>query len=180
MKKQIVYLTGLMGSGKSTIGPILANTIGYDYLDIDKQIEDNERRAINEIFSTNGEKHFREVEHGVLNDVSKLRSVVVSLGGGTVAKNENLLLVKNTGVLIYLKADPRQIFERLRYKTDRPLLKAPNGGPPSDKQTMDRIRWLIKERDKFYNQADVIVETDDRKVGLTVDEIVRKIRNLIE
>lgn len=180
MKKHLVYLTGFMGSGKSTIGPILANTIGYDFLDIDNRIEDNERRVINEIFSADGEKYFREVEQGVLKDVSKLQSVVVSLGGGTVTKMENLLLVKNTGVLIYLKADPRQIFQRLRFKTERPLLKAPNGDPLTDDQMMERIRWLIKERDEYYGQADVTVKTDDKKIGLTVDEIVRKIRNLIE
>lgn len=180
MKKQIVYLTGFMGSGKSTIGPILANTIGYDFLDIDERIEGNERSAIHEIFSASGEKHFREVEQGVLRDVSKLRSVVVSLGGGTVANDENLLLVKNTGVLIYLRADPRQIFQRLRHKTDRPLLKTPDGQTLSDNQLMDRIRGLINERDRFYYQADVVVKTDDKKIGLTVDEIVRKIRNLIE
>lgn len=180
MKKHVVYLTGFMGSGKSTIGPILANAIGYDFLDIDKEIEDNEQRVINEIFSTNGEKYFREVEREVLNDVSKLRSVVVSLGGGTVTNKENLLLVKNTGVLIYLKADPTQICQRLRYKRDRPLLKTPDGQSLSEEQMMDRIRWLIKERDKFYHQADIIVGTDNKKIGLTVDEIVRKIRSLIE
>lgn len=180
MKKQIVYLTGFMGSGKSTIGPILANTIGYEFVDVDKQIETNERRVVNEIFSTDGEKYFREVEQGVLDDVSKLRWVVVSLGGGTVTRAENLQLVKNSGVLIYLKADPIQILQRLRYKTDRPLLKDADGLPLNEEQMMERIRWMIHDRDRFYSQADVVVKTDDKKIGLTVDEIVKRIRNRIE
>ncbi len=87
---------------------------------------------------------------------------------------------RRTGVLIYLRADPRQIFQRLRHKTDRPLLKTPDGQILSDNQLIDRIRGLINERDRFYCQADVVVKTDDKKIGLTVDEIVRKIRNLIE
>ncbi len=180
MKKQIVYITGFMGSGKSTIGPILANTIGYDFLDIDRRIEEKEHRVIEEIFSTNGEKLFREVEREVLDTVSKLRSVVVSLGGGTITGSDNLHLVKTSGVLVYLKADPRQIFQRLRHRTDRPLLRGLDDSPLSDEQMMDRIRWLIRERNKFYSQADIVVETGDKKVGMTVDEIVRKIRNLIE
>ncbi len=180
MRKRIVYLTGFMGSGKSTIGPILANTIGYNFLDLDKQIEKKKNLSINEIFSTGGEGYFRELEKNVVLQVSKLNAHVISLGGGTVTKKENLETIKNSGVLVYLKANPMQIFHRLRFKADRPLMKNNEGKILSETELLQRIKTLLQEREPFYNQADVIVNTDDKKVGYTVDEIVKKLRHLIE
>ncbi len=180
MKKDIIYLTGFMGSGKSTIGPILANTIGYDFVDVDKTIETTANKTIMEIFSNNGEGYFRELERKVVQEISGTHGSVISLGGGTVTKKENLAVIKSTGVLVYLKADPGEIFHRLKFKADRPLLKSNGGTTLDDGELLQQIMRLIEEREPFYTQADIVVNTGGKKIGHTVDEIVRRIRTLIE
>src|SRR5437016_3591357 len=104
-KKNLVYLTGFMGSGKSTIGPILANSLGYAHIDIDEEIEKVASRKVAEIFRDGGEEEFREIEHRVLVQASKGSHSIISLGGGTIARMPNLTIAKSTGVLIYLKTD---------------------------------------------------------------------------
>ncbi len=180
MRKNIVYLTGFMGSGKSTIGPILANTIGYEFLDIDKTIERTTNKTIIEIFANNGEGYFREVEKRVLQEISNTHGRVVSLGGGTVTKSESLNLIKTSGVLVYLKSDPEEIFHRLKFKADRPLLKGNEGAMLGKEELLQRIVRLMQERESFYTQADIVVNTAGKKIGHTVDEIVRKIHTLID
>jgi shikimate kinase len=180
MRKDIVYLTGFMGSGKSTIGPILANTIGYDFLDIDRTIEVTASKTIMEIFASNGEGYFRELEKRIIHQISSTHGRVVSLGGGTVTKPENLNIIKASGVLVYLKAEPEEIFHRLKFKADRPLLKGTEAMKLENGELLHRIVRLMEEREPFYNQADIIVNTAGKKIGHTVDEIVKKIRTLIE
>lgn len=180
MKKDIIYLTGFMGSGKSTIGPILANTIGYEFVDIDKTIEKTANKTVMEIFADNGEGYFRELEKRAIQEISKAHSHVVSLGGGTITKQENLSIIRSTGVLVYLKAAPEEILQRMRFKADRPLLRGADGTLLSNGQLLERIVRLLREREPFYSQADVIVNSGGRNVRQTVDEIVRKIRTLIE
>ncbi|MBI4549238.1 MAG: shikimate kinase [Ignavibacteriae bacterium] len=179
-KKNLIYLTGFMGSGKSTIAPLLANTLGYDYLDIDTEIQRITGKTISDIFSELGEEYFRQVERQVLYDVSRRNMYVISLGGGTVANQNNVNIIKASGVLVYLKTEPEEIFHRMRFKTDRPLLKTPEGNPLSDEELRVRIQHLITAREPFYSQADVTIVADDRRIGVTVDEIVRHIKHLIE
>lgn len=180
MKKDIIYLTGFMGSGKSTIGPILANTIGYEFVDIDKTIETAAKKTIMEIFADNGEGYFRELEKRAIQEISKAHGHVVSLGGGTITKQENLSIIRSTGVLVYLKMAPEEILQRLKFKADRPLLRAADGTLLSNPQLLEQIVRLLTEREPFYSQADVIVHAAGKKVEHIVDEIVRKIRTLIE
>jgi shikimate kinase len=180
MRKDIIYLTGFMGSGKSTIGPILANTIGYDFRDVDRTIETTANKTVSEIFANNGEGYFRELERRVIQEISNTHGCVVSLGGGTVTKGDNLSVIKASGVLVYLKADPQEIFHRLKFKADRPLLKGGEGTQLGDGELLQRITKLMEEREAFYGHADIIVNTAGKKIGQTVDEIVRKIRTLIQ
>ena len=116
-----------MGSGKSTIGPILANTMGYEFIDLDLLIEKREHRKISEIFSSEGEQKFRWLEREMLKEILLNQLTIISLGGGTVTNNETLELVKHHGVLVYLKSDAEHIFQRLRTKSDRPMLRDDNG-----------------------------------------------------
>jgi shikimate kinase len=180
MRKDIVYLTGFMGSGKSTIGPILANTIGYDFRDVDKTIETTANKTVMEIFANNGEGYFRELERRIIQEISNTHGCVVSLGGGTVTKSDNLSVIKTSGVLIYLKADPEEIFHRLKYKADRPLLKGNEGRRLENGELLQRIARLMEEREAFYAHADIVVSTAGKRIGQTVDEIVRRIRPIIE
>jgi shikimate kinase len=179
-KRNLIYLTGFMGSGKSTIAPILANTLGYSFVDIDLEIEKITGKRVSDIFQDQGEQYFREVEHALLNEVSQRHGCVVSMGGGTIANETNLRLVKSSGVLVYLKADAEQIFRRLKFKNDRPLMKTKEGARLSEDELRNRIRILLEAREPFYCQADVTIATDVSRVGVTVDKIVRLVQRLIE
>ncbi len=168
-----------MGSGKSTIGPILANTIGYDFVDVDHAIEQQQRKSINEIFRENGEEHFRTLERAVLAEILGRTQVVVSLGGGTFADPGNFQRITMSGIVIYLKATPEQIFRRLHHKVDRPVLTDLRGEQLSTDELRARIGELFVRREPFYEMADIVISTDEQRVGITVDRIVKKIASLI-
>lgn len=178
MTNNRIYLTGFMGAGKSTIGPILANTLGWDFFDLDRVIEKNEGKKVREIFEKSGEIYFRELELLVLTKLSKANNVVVSLGGGTISSVEILTLLKNTGRLIYLKTSPEASYKRLRFKRDRPNLINEQNDEPSKEELIGTINGLLESRIKYYEQADLTIDTDSYSVGKTVDRIVRLINNL--
>ncbi len=178
--KNRIYLTGFMGCGKSTIGPILANTIGYEFVDVDRRIEQVEGRSINEIFTDKGEKYFRDLERTVLMKVCMLPRTVISLGGGTMAVAENMEVILATGLVVYLKITPEQLFFRLRHRSDRPLLRSADGSQLSDEELRSRIRLLYEAREPLYARADIVVPTDGTKLGLTVDTIAKLLAGLIE
>ena len=179
-RRSIIFLTGFMGSGKSTIGPILANTIGYNFTDLDTLIEQREGKKIGEIFKLDGEQKFREMERTLLSEVAQRPRSVISLGGGTIANQTTLDLVKGSGVLIYLKAEAEYIYKRLRTKSDRPMLRTAEGELMDSDQLQQRIGELLAGRKEFYEQAHIIIHTDDKKIGNTIDELVRTLRHHIE
>ena len=178
MKKKIVYLTGFMASGKSTYGRILANVLGWNYCDLDQVIVERERREIVDIFKDSGEKYFRELETKVLKELSGFENVVVSLGGGTIVNEENLAICKDTGVVIYLKVPVQRIFERLKRKTNRPLFRdlIIEG---KHKEMIDKIGTMLSEREPYYLKADMVVQTDKRSMGKTIDYIAHQLRRYI-
>jgi shikimate kinase len=99
MKKSLIFLTGFMGSGKSTVGPILAEKFGYDFIDVDELIEKVEGQSIVDIFRERGEIYFRNIERKILREtIFKLSKFVVALGGGTITFEDNLYLVKEVGI----------------------------------------------------------------------------------
>jgi shikimate kinase len=179
-KKSLVFLTGFMGSGKSTIGPILANTLGFKYIDVDTVIEQKANKRIVDIFSTEGEQAFRTLERNTLRELTELDHCVISLGGGTIANEENSQLVSQRGILVYLKLSPEEIIQRVHYKNDRPMLKDENGDTLSGPKLKERIFQLLAKREPFYGRADVIIVADNMRVGATVDEIVKQLRGIIE
>lgn len=179
-KKSLVYLAGFMGSGKSTIGPILANTLGYEFVDIDKHVEQRAGNKIKEIFATEGEEAFRNIERASLLDVCARKHCVVSLGGGTIANEENFQLIQKSGVIVYLQLSPEEITQRVHHRTDRPLLVAPDGSKLPPKEIQVRVGTLLAKREKFYSRADIIIRADRKRVGATVDEVVRRLRGFIE
>lgn len=179
-RKNLIYLTGFMGSGKSTIAPILANTLGYASRDIDTEIEHITGKKVSDIFTDYGEQYFRDVEHRLLQEASRLEGCIISLGGGTIANQINLQIVKSSGVLVYLAASADQILRRVRHKTNRPLLLTPGGDRLSEEDLRNRISLLLTERAPYYEQADVTIVTGDQPVGLTIDKIVRAINQLVE
>ncbi len=175
-KKTLVFLAGFMGSGKSTIGPILANTIGYEFIDLDALIEREEKRKINEIFRADGEENFRIIERRAVRGLFAGRHRVVSLGGGTIAHQPTLNEIRAAGYLVYLKSDVTHIYHRLRSKADRPMLRDEEGNLLDADQLEQKIADLLRKREPFYEQADLVVHTDDKKIGYTIDELVKALK----
>ena len=178
--KRLIYLAGFMGSGKSTLGPILANSLGFAFVDVDKLIEQRSGKRVAEIFDQMGEKSFRALEHAILEEVASMKEGVVSLGGGTVANPENLDLIRSTGIMVYLQLPPEEAVKRMKNKTDRPMLKDAGGNKLSHDELQARILELLAKREPFYLQADLVIPTEGRNVGGTVDEIVHRLRRFIK
>lgn len=179
-KVERLYLTGFMTSGKSTIGPILANVIGWTFKDLDREIEKIENKKVVEIFESNGEEYFRSIEHKLLSEFSRQNNLVLSLGGGTIIIQKNLELMKNSGKIIYLKSSPEMIYQRIKNKIDRPIFKDLVLSEKSRPQDfIDRIKNLQQEREPFYSSADFFIDTDKTRIGVTVDKLVKIIRKHI-
>lgn len=164
-----------MGAGKSTLGPILANTLGWDFFDLDREVEKLCKKKVREIFQQEGEEAFRQYESGVLTELSEGANLVISLGGGTIADDDNLRFMKSHGFIIHLKTSPDIAYERLKFKRDRPNLLLEGDDEPTKGMLLDKINEILSERIKYYNQADIEIDTDKNSVGKTVDEIVRMI-----
>jgi shikimate kinase len=175
----LIFLTGFSGSGKSTIGPLLANSLGYEFIDLDREIELKAGKSINRIFTEEGEDFFRELERKTLEKIGRRRELVVSLGGGVLENDRSFSLIKQHGTLVYLKSSPEVLTMRLQHKTDRPLLKGDDGQRLSKEAIEDRIRALMIKREVRYQKADLVVMTDAKKIGTTVEELTRKIERVI-
>lgn len=180
MKKKIFYLTGFMGSGKSTVGPIIANTLGWDYYDLDSVIEAKEMMKVSEIFDAKGELYFRNIETEFLSELSQKEMSIISLGGGTVTVDKNFDIIKNSGILIYLKISPETAYERLKYKRDRPILTRDGTVDLEKKEFIGKLSQLMEKRKSYYESADIIFETEDSSIGLTVDKLVKLMQKYIQ
>jgi shikimate kinase len=151
---QHVFLTGFMGSGKTTAGKKLATLLKTRFIDLDDYIEKRENRTIPAIFEEEGEAKFREVEKNYLAEILRLKDPhVISLGGGTVCFNNNLETVKKNGHLIYIELPVAVLADRIKQsKLTRPLLKN-----LSARELIKNIEEILAERRKFYEQAHIIV-----------------------
>ena len=174
-KTELIYLTGLMGSGKSTVAPVLAAALNFSYVDTDDEIQRHTGKTISDIFHHHGEQYFRTLERDILLNICGQEQLVVALGGGTLTHNENLHTVTSSGVLISLKTDVDEIVRRVRMTTDRPLLESKGGGNVNDDELKTRVQELLKLREPFYNQADIIINTNNKEVQSIVEEIVSEL-----
>lgn len=153
-----IYLVGMMGSGKSTIGPVLADHLGYRFVDIDTLIERVSGCSIAEIFSDYGEGEFRQRESATLQSVASWHSLVVATGGGVVLKPQNWGIMRQ-GVVIWLNCPKQLLLRRLaRDPSSRPLL---NGSDLEEK-----VKQLLTQRECYYRQADLeISQHQDQSPG---------------
>lgn len=169
-----------MGSGKSTVGPILANTLGFEFIDLDAVLEQQENMKITEIFKKFGEARFREMERVTVREFGIGRRLVVALGGGTPVHQPTLDEILRRGVLVYLQSTPPFIYQRLRTKTNRPMLLQPDGSTMGEEQLLGHIEMLLAKRTPFYEQAQITISIDGRRVGQTVDTIVKELRGHVD
>jgi len=157
-----------MGVGKTSVGTRLAKDLGYRFIDTDTLIEADQHMDITSIFTKLGEPYFRDVEVRLIGQVLESENQVVSTGGGAVLRDENLAAFKKSGFVICLIARPEIILERIKQEIHRPLLQTPD---PEMK-----IKELLKIREKFYRQADLIIDTSEQSVDDAVKEIKEKVR----
>ncbi len=146
-----VVLTGMMGSGKTRLGRKLAEALGVDFFDTDSLVEERAGYSVADIFRKDGEDKFREVEKRVILDTLKKGVCIVASGGGAVVSDGVMEDLKRQSVSIWLKTDIALLVKRLEKNDDRPLLK--NGDPE------EILRQLLEKRQRFYEQADITVET---------------------
>lgn len=165
-----VILTGFMGTGKTSLGKMLATRLGRPFVDIDKKIEDEAQLSIPTIFERYGEEHFRELERAAVRELSERRGLVIATGGGTVKDAENLRLLKSSGVMVCLTAEPEEIFNRTMRRGERPVL---DGG---GNERLATIKKLLDERKQFYDRADYHVDTTEWSPIQIVDSICRYLK----
>jgi len=159
-----LWLLGLSGSGKSTVGPRLAQALGLPWLDTDAEIVRESGKSIPEIFAQEGEEAFRKKESAVLAKVAAGPASVIACGGGIVLRETNRQTMASTGLRIYLQADPATLIRRLRSSRNRPLL--------SGKSLEETLAAQLAQRAPGYEESEIQIEVD----RLKPDEVVGAIR----
>lgn len=154
-----------MGTGKSSVGKLLAEKTGRKFIDLDDLIEIKEKRKISDIFAKDSEAYFRKVEKQTLIEISEKQKVIAACGGGIVIDPENIKVMKKTGKIICLTAKPEVILKRTKGYLHRPLLNVDN---PKQK-----IEELLEKRAQFYALADVVIDTSELSIEQTADEVIK-------
>ena len=161
-----IVLIGMPACGKSTIGYWLSKKINYPFVDVDRYLEEKENRIISDIFSNEGEEYFRELETKYLKELSENEGIIISTGGGAVKNKENIDILKENGIIVFLNRAIDDI-SRENHR-NRPLLQNP-----------DNIRKLYDERIKLYRRyADIIIKNDD-SMDVIVDRIITALKGKI-
>ena len=170
-KGKNIILIGFMGSGKTSVGLRLSYRLRMPVEDTDKLIESRQGRTVSEIFATEGEERFRNMETLLLEEIGRRKyGRIISVGGGTPVREENRELLKRCGTVVYLRARAETIYDRLQGDTTRPLLQCAN--------PEGRIRELLETRREAYEGcADVIVDVDDLSIEGILEQIVRELKN---
>ncbi|MBW2543446.1 MAG: shikimate kinase [Deltaproteobacteria bacterium] len=165
MGRRPIWLVGMMGAGKSAVGPLLAQRMDRRFVDSDHEIERSAGMSVSEIFSTEGERAFRDRERQVVGELSS-GTDVVALGGGTIAQPGAAALLQRTGTVVYLKASAGALLDRLGDCSDRPLLHG-----LSAEERLAALESLLAERASAYESASIEVDTEGRTLESVVEEI---------
>jgi shikimate kinase len=163
-----IFLTGFMGAGKSTVGRRLAQRLGYRFADLDQLIIAREGLQIAEIFAAHGESYFRDCEAAVLTAQAGTEHTVFATGGGIVGRDQNRALLKQLGTVVYLRSSWPTLERRLARSSGRPLADPQQG--------WDKIRQLWQSRLPWYEEADLVIDTDQLKLNDVVREIISRLR----
>lgn len=164
-----IFLVGFMGAGKSTVGRLLADKIGYKYLDADQYIEEQTQTSITNIFAEHGEPYFRDLESEATEALANDDNQVIATGGGVIQRDRNWEAMKGNGVTIYLKASVETIWERIKDDTSRPLLQVDN--------PVETARELLNKRTPLYEKADIIVSTDNLSLEQAANEVLVQLKS---
>jgi len=166
-----IVLIGFMGTGKTEVGRILSQRLGYDLLDADSIIEQEQGISITEIFQRHGEPYFRDVEADVIRRLSEKDRVIISTGGGVVLRQENMENLRKKGILVCLTASPETILKRTGNDSSRPLLQV--------EDPLKKIKELLEFRRPYYERADLMIDTDGKSPLEVAEEIIERIKDSI-
>jgi shikimate kinase len=161
-------LIGFMGTGKSSVGRLVADHLRFEFLDTDDLIETRSGKAITDIFSQNGEPAFRQLECDLVQELASRRQIVISTGGGLPVNPVNLNSLKQHALVVCLWSSPEKILERVRDQSHRPLLQSP--------EPLAKIRSLLATREPFYKQADVLINNEFRSIREVAQQVILQFR----
>ncbi len=170
MKRGNIFLVGLMGAGKTTVGRLLARRLKMRFVDCDHEVERRCGVKIPVIFEIEGEAGFRSREQQAIAELTALDGIVLATGGGAVLAEENRRRLAAAGTVVYLRARPEDLYERVRHDRNRPLLATAD--------PLARLRELHAERDPLYRAlADLVVETGSQNVQALARELFTKLED---
>lgn len=172
-----ILIIGYMGAGKTTLGKVLAESLGLPFYDLDWYIESRMMKTVPQLFAERGEEGFRKVEHNMLHEVAEFEDVVISCGGGTPCFYDNMEYMNAQGDTVYLKASPEVLYAHLQIgKVERPLLKN-----KTREEMQAFIQEQLAEREKYYTKARHIFNVDlldnYEKIQTSVNNL-RKLLNI--
>lgn len=166
-----IFLIGFSGSGKSTVGPILAKRLKARFIDSDAEIERQTKQTIATLFANKGERHFRTLESKLISKLTKIKEpIVVALGGGAFLNPKNRQKISASGRTAFLSCSVTELYRRLKDQSDRPLLGQ------SRAQKLERIKSLLGRRLRSYQLADMTISTTQRTPNETANWLAKKIR----
>ena len=160
-----ISLIGFMGTGKTSVGKVLARRLKRPVVDVDRYVEVMSKKKISEIFEKEGEAAFRALEKDAIRRICERREIVITTGGGAALDPENITALKGSGWVIGLSASPQTIFSRVKNSRHRPLLDG--------KDQLTEIQRLLEVRRPFYEKADLYFDTDDRSPSRTAGLILK-------
>ncbi|NMA01351.1 MAG: shikimate kinase [Clostridia bacterium] len=165
-----IILIGFMGTGKTAVGKRLASILNMDFYDTDQEIEKVTGMSINKLFQKHGEIRLKSEEALIVKKLRKLKNSIIATGGGMVLDRNNIETLKQTGTLICLTADPEVIYERVKRRNTRPLLRKGD-------DLHSNIINLMQEREEFYRSADKTIDTSNLDFDEIINEILKFIKN---
>jgi shikimate kinase len=158
-----IYLIGLMGTGKSTVGKVIADELGYRFFDTDILIEKVAQKTINEIFAFEGEEYFRDLETKVLEQISLCTKSAIATGGGIILKQQNWGYLRN-GLIVWLDVEIPVIVQRLQEDNTRPLLQ--------EADMKSKLELLLEKRENLYKQADLHIKISELDSPETIAQTI--------
>ena len=168
MDSKNIFIVGAIGSGKSSIGKLLAESCQMQFLDTDYEIEQNSKYDITTIFEKFGEEEFRNKETGLLENLSRVENHIIATGGGIILKQENIDIMKKIGLIVFLDINLQAQLKRVKYRKHRPILK--------NTDLEKKLKDLKSERDPIYNTiSDYIIDVSGKDKNTVVEEIKNKI-----
>ena len=167
--QQPIYLVGMMGAGKTTIGRALARRLGWEFVDLDHELESRCGVRVSIIFDIEGEQGFRKRESALLDECSQRSGIVLATGGGAVLAPENRRVLRERGVVVYLRANVDELFRRVERDRNRPLLQTDN--------PRQRLQDLLEQREPLYEEvADLVFDTGSLPITQTTRVLLKQLQ----